>query len=209
MRKCKCFTNLEHEEKWLNDMAGRGWRFVRKSLFSYEFHEAVPEVGRIKIDYRAFVKKEDFEDYRALFEDSGWKHIQGSKSSGYQYFKMVNDQGSEDIFSDADSKAGRYKRLSEMWFSISLSFFPIIVALMSTGTLKPAALLDPEALYLTPGLWEKTGVGFWRAFLFETPFALLRGLSAWLLPLVIMLYLIFAFKANRQYKRSQGENLSD
>lgn len=129
-------------------------------------------------------------------------HIQGSKSSGYQYFKLVNDQGSEDIFSDADSKAGRYKRLSEMWLSISLSFFPIIVALMSTGTLKPAALLDPEALYLTPGLWEKTGVGLWRAFLFETPFALFRGLSAWLLPLVIMLYLIFAFKSNRQSKRS-------
>ncbi len=34
--------------------------------------------------------------------------------------------------------------------------------------------LNPDAIYLKPGLWELEGATFWRAFLFETPFALLR-----------------------------------
>ncbi|KWX76196.1 hypothetical protein AMQ84_16025 [Paenibacillus riograndensis] len=205
MRKFKFFLNFDQEEKWLNHMARQGWEFVGKSI-CYHFQKAEPEDAVIKMDYRPFSGKADFEDYRALFEDSGWKHIHGSKSSGYQYFRKVSGQGSEDIFSDADSKAGRYKRLSKMWLSISVAYFPVCVALGTTGTFKPSALLNPEAFYLTPGLWEKTGSSFWRAFLFETPFALFRGLGVYLLPTVIILYLFFFFKANWQYKKMQGQN---
>ncbi|MEX0134639.1 hypothetical protein MRBLBA71_001147 [Bacillus nitratireducens] len=35
---------------------------------------------------------------------------------------------------------------------------------------------DIYSLTLTPGLWDKQGVSFLWSFLFETPFALRRGL---------------------------------
>lgn len=112
---------------------------------------------------------------------------------------MDGENGNEDIFSDLHSKAGRYKRLSDMCITLACSFVPFFAVLVSTDSINSAAFLDPKALYYTPGLWEKTGAAFWRAFLFETPFAFFRGFAWLLVPLTIVLYLIFAFKANKQY----------
>lgn len=204
MRKFKFFLNFDKEEQWLNEMAKQGFQLVNKSI-RYEFQSAPPENTSIKIDYRTFKKKDDFEDYRALFEDCGWKHIAGTKSSGYQYFKNINDNGNEDIFSDAYSKACRYKRISEMWIWLASCFIPIFAVLVSTGAIKVKALLNPKLLYYTPGLWEKTGSSFWNAFLFETPFVLFRGFFWMLIPIVIILYLIFAFKSNKEYQKIQED----
>ncbi len=206
MKKYKFFTNFDEEENWLNDMARQGYRFTKKTSFGYEFEPEKPENATIKMDYRTFKKREDFEDYCALFEDSGWEHITGTKSSGYQYFKKADKQGSEEIFSDVDSKAGRYKRLSEMWISLASSFIPIFAVLIFTNSIDSGALLNPKLLYYTPGLWEQTGAAFWRSFLFETPFAFFRGFLWLLLPIMIVLYLIFALKANKQYKKTTQED---
>ncbi|CAG7649120.1 DUF2812 domain-containing protein [Paenibacillus allorhizosphaerae] len=207
MKKYKFFTNFDEEENWLIAMARQGYRFAKKTSFGYEFELAEPEDATIKIDYRTFKKQDDFEDYRALFEDSGWAHLAGTKSSGYQYFKKAGKEGSEDIFSDVDSKAGRYKRLSDMWATLACCFIPIMAALISTDTIEPGVLLDPKSLYFTPGLWELHGGAFWRAFLFETPFALFRGFLWLFFPAVILIYLYFAVKANKQYKKTQEDKI--
>ncbi|MGG2199999.1 MULTISPECIES: DUF2812 domain-containing protein [Paenibacillus] len=208
MKKYKFFTNFDEEENWLNDMARQGYRFTKKTSFGYEFEPEKPENATIKMDYRTFKKREDFEDYCALFEDSGWEHITGTKSSGYQYFKKADKQGSEEIFSDVDSKAGRYKRLSDMWAALACSFIPILAALISTDAIDPGVLLDPKSLYYTPGLWDLNGAAFWRGFLFETPFALFRGFFWLIFPVMIMTYLYFAFKANKQYKKTQEDKIT-
>ncbi|QSF46287.1 DUF2812 domain-containing protein [Paenibacillus tianjinensis] len=201
MNKFKFFTNFEEEENWLNDMAMQGYRFIKKTPFGYKFEPEGSKNVTIKMDYRTFKKREDFEDYCALFEDSGWEHISGTKSSGYQYFKKVGHQGNEEIFSDVDSNISRYKRLSDMWATLAISFIPILAALISTDAIDPGVLLDPKSLYFTPGLWDLNGLKFWRAFFFETPFALFRGLTWIIFPALIMLYLYFAYKANKQYKK--------
>jgi hypothetical protein len=206
MRKFKFFINFDKEEKWLNEMANEGYQFTHKSV-GYKFQSAAPENATIKMDYRKFKKQGEFEDYCALFEDSGWQHIEGTKSSGYQYFKKANEHGSEDIFSDADSKAGRYKRLSAMWMSLVSAFIAIFAVLILTGSIDGKAFLNPKLLYYTPGLWQETGAAFWGAFLFETPFAFFRGFFWVLIPIMIVLYLIFALKANKQYQKTQEDRL--
>lgn len=207
MKKYKFFTKFDQEEKWLNDMARQGCRFIKKTSFGYEFEPEKPVIATVKMDYRIFKKQEDFEDYRALFEDSGWEHISGTKSSGYQYFKNMDELGSEEIFSDVDSKASRYKRLADMWAMLACCFIPILAALISTDAIDPGVLLDPKSIYFTPGLWELNGEPFWRAFLFETPFALLRVFFLLIFPVMIMIYLYFAFKANSHYKKTQGDKI--
>ena len=203
MKRFKFFTDFEKEEKWLNEMAREGYAFTKKSI-GYEFQPAEPERASIKIDYRSFKNKESFEDYRALFDDSGWKHIAGTKSSGLQYFKRKDESGSEDIFSDIDSKAGRYQRLAHMWITLAFTFIPIFIALSMNRAIQVEALLNPKLLYYTPGLWEKAGMAFVGAFLFETPFVLLR--LSWLsFPVLIFLYFIFAAKAKKQYQRTLKE----
>ena len=110
MKKFKPFLNYEKEERWLADMASQGYH-LKEVGFGYSFESAPPEQVVIKIDYRRFKKEQDFLDYLALFEDSGWQHISGTKNIGFQYFKKTNSDSTEDIFSDTTSRAGRYKRL--------------------------------------------------------------------------------------------------
>ncbi|WP_240415938.1 DUF2812 domain-containing protein [Paenibacillus periandrae] len=205
MRKFKFFINFDKEEEWLNEMARQGYIFTGKS-FGYKFQPAKPEHAAIKMDYRKFKKTADFEDYRALFEDSGWKHIAGTKSSGAQYFKNSGAHGSEDIFSDTDSKAARYKRISEIWVSTATALIPLFVVLTTTDLIDVKAFLNPKLLYYTQGLWEKSGAGFWQAFLFETPFALFRGFFWMLIPIMIVICFLLAHKANKLYKESQEDH---
>ncbi len=202
MRKMKFFADLDQEERWLNDMAKQGYVLSGKS-FGYTFEQVEHNDAVIRIDYRTFQRKDDFHDYVALFEDSGWTHLAGTRHSGTQYFMKNKASSSDDIFSDIDSKAGRYKRFADMWASISAGFIPILFVFYITDTVNPARILDPKSLYYTPGLWEKAGWDFWFSFLFETPFALIRGFSWWFIVLTVVLAVYFQVKAKRQYERSR------
>lgn len=203
MKKWKFFLDLDKEEKWLNEMTKQGWLLAQKNL-RYTFERG--EEKLIKIDYRTFKSKKDLEDYLLLFEDSGWKHLAGDKSSGRQYFMKEDLGADDDIFSDQRSKAERYQRMADVWFNLALSYIPIAVALYLTKFDDFGTILNPQSLYLTPGLWELTGPSFWKAFLFETPFALGRGFVWLIFPILIVLYVVFAIKARLQYKKISPNN---
>lgn len=201
MRKFRYYIDFEKEEKWLNEMAKEGWKFSGKA-FGYMFNKTIPTNTVIKIDYRTFAKTRDFQDYITLFKDSGWEHIAGTKISGVQYFKKVSESDDTEIFSDTLSKAGRYKRLSNMWLSIATSYITLFIILFTRETVDFSALLNPKQLYYTPGLWDKTGVGFWGRFLFETPFVIMRSFVWLVFPISIIIYLIFMYKAEKCYRRT-------
>lgn len=199
MTKFRIFLNFQKEEKWLENMAAQGWQLKNQNLF-YTFKSAPPEQANIKIDYRVFAKKQDFLDYCSLFEDSGWRHIAGTKNSGNQYFMRTGVNSDEDIFSDTASRAGRYKRASQMMLSGVIVFFPLIIIAISEGTFGIDTFLNPKLLYYTPGLWGMTGFEFWRKFIFETPFALMRGFSWCISFLFVLAYGFFTIKSWIIYK---------
>jgi len=205
MTAFKIFINFTKEEKWLERMAEKGYRLKSASL-GYYFTPAPPEKSTIRIDYRIFKKDKDFLDYCTLFEDSGWKHIAGTKNSGNQYFMKSAENGDDDIFSDSLSRAGRYKRMANMWLLLTILFFPIYTALLMSSELKMAAFLNPKSLYFTPGLWEMSGFDFWRRFLFETPFALGRGYGWILVIFIVISYFFCTIKAWILYKSTLNSN---
>lgn len=139
MKKFRYYVSLDKEEKWLKEMAIRGWELDRKNT-NYEFHKNSTNDTIIKIDYRNFKSKDDFQNYIVLFEDYGWKHIAGKKTSGKQYFKKVDERAGEDIFSDVSSKAERYKKLSNMWLSLAACYIPICIALVTTKAIDITAV---------------------------------------------------------------------
>jgi len=202
MRKIKFFIDFDKEEKWLNKMAKAGYQLESKG-FGYKFQQAKPEDTTIKIDYRQFKKKEDFIDYLTLFEDSGWKHIAGTKGSGTQYFIKAEGNSDEDIFSDKHSKAAKYKRLSEMYIQLTICFIPVFAVLVSTDLIDINALYNPKLLYLTEGLWDRSGTDFWKAFLFETPFVIFRTIVWLFIPASILIYLYCSYKANKLYETNK------
>lgn len=204
MRKFRFFIRFDKEEKWLEHMAEQGWLLSRKSLL-YHFRKIAPGEKKVRIDYRQFKSVRDFKDYCTLFEDSGWQHIAGTPRSGTQYFLKINADSTEDIFSDAFSKAGRYKKLSEMWLSNAVVFMPFFIMMLNGELAALDILFTPKEWYYTPGLWELSGLRFWGAFLFETPFALMRELSGVVSIAAMLLFSIFAVKSWLMYRKAAEE----
>lgn len=208
IHKHKYFLDFAKEELWLAKMSEDGYTFCSVNYFgNYTFLNTQPEKKDYRIDYRVFNHFSDFQDYCTLFEDSGWKHVWGTKNSGSQYFLKIREDASDDIFSDAASKAGRYKRLYSVWLSMLATFLPLFVALFMTNHYNATAFTNPKALYFTPGLWSMTGFRFWRAFLFETPFAVGRGFLWVLFLAVLLFYLISFLRAFTLYRHFCKDNL--
>jgi hypothetical protein len=97
------------EELWLEEMARSGWHFNSGPLPWYTFAHGEPANVRYRLDYRNDTKGMD--EYLALFRDAGWERIQ--QYSGWQYFRTSNPDAPE-IYTDDDSKIGKYQRLMRM-----------------------------------------------------------------------------------------------
>lgn len=104
-----------------------------------------------------------------------------------------------------DPKAARYNRYANMSFEIAMSFLPLLVVFYLVDIIDFKAFINPKELYLTPGLWDKTGISFWFSFLFETPFALMRGFAWSFMPLTIILYLLFGYRSNKLYLQNTSD----
>ncbi len=182
MKKLKFFINYDNEETWLNRLAQDGQLLSRRRLF-YTFEPAKPGSAVVRVDYRAKMMRADFDDYITLFEDAGWEHRAGSRHGGSQYFAKrfsgpassspEKDAAANDIFSDAESKALRYRR-SINRRSVALYLFALqsFITLFVNGNFSLEHLTHLQDFYLTPGLWDLTGVEFVLRFAFETPLVL-------------------------------------
>ncbi len=204
MIKFKIFVNFEKEEQYLNEMSLNGFALVKyNSLGVYTFKNIEPKAMNYKVDYRVFKNKMQFEEYVTLFDDAGWEHVYGTKSSGSQYFlPKSNTEQNSDIFSDKESKAERHKRLyAQCVSSFTLMLVYLIITMPSAS--KNYSLFDFNTWYFTPGIWDKSGSDFWRAFIFETPFVVLRIAPFVVFLILTVVYGVWAFKADMLYRKSK------
>lgn len=204
MKKYKLFINIDKEEAWINTIIAQGYRLTKVTLGQYVFEKLpstdTPEnpsskveaeenfLPLVRMDFRTFSKKEDFMDYLTLFEDAGWHHIAGNKSEGNQYFERMRPNCQEEIFSDSASRAGRYRRISNMWQMLFAAYLPLVIIYMNSA--ESSSFSGWKDLFYTPGLWDMSGAKFLLAFLFELPFALGRALGG-LFPLILLIMVIF------------------
>src|SRR5699024_4134411 len=119
MYKFKFFLDFEKEEQSIKKLADQGYQLTSICI-GYRFKKGEPETAKIRKEFRRYENKEDFLDDQALFEDSGWKHLAGTKNSGDQYFKKIDEGVIDDIFSDKMSKAARYQRFAKMCFELAV-----------------------------------------------------------------------------------------
>lgn len=197
MRKWKCFIDFKKEEKWLEEMAKQGYH-LKSVSFGYTFRVAIPEDEKIKMDYRMFKRRRDFIDYCTLFEDSGWEHIAGSWWTGNQYFKRMDKDSGDDIFSDTTSRAGKYKRLSTSLMQLAISYVTLFTLMCVAGVMNVNIILVMKELFLEGELWDAVS-----NILIESPFALVIGFLWIFAPVTMILSLFFWYKANILYKQSK------
>lgn len=182
MKEFKMFFDIEKEEQWLNEQLQKGYRCINISGLGIYTFKKTDKRYVIRLDYQDYMSKKKREDYKGIYEDFGWSYLSGYWLGGIQYWQKEDDNQNE-IFSDRQSRSNYYRRL--MGYSLGLGMI-CMVSFMSYSY---------SGLYLTEGLWNMSGSLFWKAFLFETPFALLRSIPA----VMAILFTISSYKAYRKY----------
>lgn len=202
------FADIEKEEAWINAQRHKHLYLVSIPIGSilYRFREAETDFVPItRIDFREFKNKAAYENYLSLYEDGDWYHIYGNRWDGLQYFRQDNPSGDSILYSDEDSKAQLYLRYAKYLVTLFICFLPIILNLELVDLLN---FYTFKSAYLTPGLWQMTGAKFWSAFAFETPFALMRIFSGWLLVILVASFLLGSFINWHRYKKLRDEEAS-
>ncbi|CAM4191362.1 DUF2812 domain-containing protein [Paenibacillus tarimensis] len=183
MKKFKIFFDIEKEEKWLNEQLQKGYRCTNISGLGIYTFERTDKRYVMRLDYQDYLPKRKFKDYKGIYEDFGWTYISGSWLVGIRYWQKEDDDQNE-LFSDRQSMSNYYKRLMSYSFGSG-----IVLLTFSFG------LYKNTGIYQTEGLWSMEGALFWKAFIFETPFALLRLLPALMVGFLGSSY----YKAYRKY----------
>lgn len=182
MKRFKVFINIEKEAQWLNEQLQKGYCCKNISgLGIYTFEKTVKRYV-MRLDYQDYLPEKKFVEYKGIYEDFGWNYIKGARLSGIRYWQKEDDNQNE-IFSDRESSGNYYKRL------MGYSFW------LGTLCLAFSCMLYKDTGLYHEGLWGMKGSLFWKAFLFETPFVLLK-----LFPIILVV--VFGssyYKAYRKY----------
>lgn len=140
----KRFNSFEAEEQWLNELAQSGWRLVDYSKEEmsdnrYEFQvDLEAKHMRYNIDYRTLKNKEEFDDYKEIFLETGWELI----AKDHHYIKHIFISGEEQaIFSDQLSRVDRERRRSK-----TVLIFIIVFGIAAIATLSAKLLFHHEFL---------------------------------------------------------------
>lgn len=199
MKKVKWFLSLASEEAWINTIQAAGYRLtgVNSVLHRYTFEKLTVEAAfnpMTRLDVRSnCLSRTDFLSYTTLFADDGWQLIKGSRWGGRQYFQQQRVTANDEIFSDEQSRKQSQQR--DMMNCVVYGCVFLAYFFMSQQSLT-GSIFRIKDWYLTPGLWQMQGTHFWRALLFETPFALLRGIPVYTFLILGIYYLMRAAMAN-------------
>lgn len=194
MKKFRLFMDIQKEEDWLNQMVREGWLCKRvSSLGIYHFEKTAAKDQVIRIDYQTFKTKEAKERYIELYEEYGWKHLGGRET----HYWLKPADGMDELFSDDASRKAYLRRLLEYYGTSCLIFFVLTIALFNNFS----QYRNLKDAYFTPGLWDKEGLNFLFAFLFETPFAILRFGTPWFFLICLAVLVIMYLKYQTRIKK--------
>ena len=111
----------DKEETWLRRQAQEGWHLVSvEPVGFYMFASGKPRDIVYRLDYVPVNKKSP--DYHQLFSDAGWEYA--GEYVGWQYWRKETHEGqAPEIYSDADSKVQKYRRMLG-WFIL---IYPLLL----------------------------------------------------------------------------------
>jgi hypothetical protein len=141
----KFMVDYEKEEKWLNEMAGKGMNLVDYAFCRYVFKEGRPGeyVYRLELLSRSPRTAEGM-PYIRFVEDMGIECVATYRN--WAYFRKKADGEPFDLFSDYDSKIAHFARVSS--FSRFAFGFNLVVGLFNV--LLPVLFLDNPAVVINP-----------------------------------------------------------
>lgn len=106
----KLFVNFEKEEKWLNEMAAKGFNLVHYSIARYFFQEGKPGEYIYRIELlKEMPSHPESRAYIKFMEEAGVECV--DTYFRWVFFRKKAEDGSFDLYSDYDSRIKHYKRV--------------------------------------------------------------------------------------------------
>lgn len=192
MKRYKYFTDPNKQEQWLNEMNEDGYKLIKNPMDFIFVFEKSDKNYVTRLDYRNSMSSEKYEEYVAIHEELGWEHVRGGRFGMTPHTWTKVKDGNDELFSDDESKVNFYKRAVS--YTGSLAFIFLIYTFIFLNS------YDGE-IFLTPGLFDMEGMEFWRAFLFELPFALMRAVP----PFIFLIMGIFFFMSYSNLNKAKKE----
>lgn len=112
--------NFDKEEKWLNEMAAKGFALVGVGFCCYEFEKCQP--GEYEIKLQLLENRPcnpESQNYISFVEETGAEHV-GSYLS-WVYFRKKKSEGVFELFSDFDSIIKQLRRIISMMMALTVA----------------------------------------------------------------------------------------
>jgi len=126
-RMYRFFIDYEKEERWVNDMADRGWNLKKTVVGYFVFEKGTP--GQY-IYRNEFVNRKS-KDYFEFLDEMNIECV--SKFGGWAYYRKPKSEGPFEIFSDASSKINYIKSMNRIFIFVLLLNLIIGIYNLSLG----------------------------------------------------------------------------
>lgn len=120
IKKLFFLWDFDKEEKWLNEMAAKGFALIGVGFCKYEFEDCLPGEYRIGLQLlEKSPRNPEMQKYIEFLEETGAEHV--GSFTRWVYFRKKATEGNFQLFSD---NASRVKYLTSI-----LNFIILIVGL--------------------------------------------------------------------------------
>jgi Protein of unknown function (DUF2812) len=102
--------NDEKEAQWLERQERSGWHLEAVKPYGYKLEKGAPAEVAYRLDVLP-ARRSDRAEYFGLFHDAGWEHV-GCRGLWQIFRKAVVNGEVPEIYTDPQSRAGTYRRLS-------------------------------------------------------------------------------------------------
>lgn len=115
------------QEQWLREMARQGLHLKGvNSLSRWTFVRTAPADVIYRVDFNG---QRDGSAFHQLFRDAGWEYA--AACTGWQYWRKAAAKGQAmEIFTDSDSKTGKFRRLLLLLAIGLLAQLPLLAMLV-------------------------------------------------------------------------------
>lgn len=144
----KGYSDFEKEERWLNEMAAKGFDLVRWFPYIYVFESGEPGIWT----YRSGVLPHtDSKQYLAFMADAGIETVAAFNRAAI--FRRPAAEGPFELFSDTESRIAHYQSVRKRWFYVgSLLMLPFVVVYLVMSSFYTQLELTPLVFVQLAGM---------------------------------------------------------
>ena len=140
-------ASFEQEERFLNNMARRGWHLEHIVAFFYCFRRGQCSDTVYQLDFTH--KLETDSDYRQMYADAGWELVWENEKITWFRTDAAKSKNTE-IYTDSHTRIAALERLGK--YTLTMMLLPVLRLLLSAYEQYASNAAVPTSVFVMIGL---------------------------------------------------------